>query len=80
MAAVVFRKHKRPCRDLTGKTFGALRVLGYLGQNGHGAERYLCWCRLCGSESEHRGYHLRAKAVKSCGREECRRLVRRLRA
>lgn len=74
-----FVPHPRKGRDLTGRTVGALKVLGYLGKDVHSSEWYLCKCRLCEGRKEYRASHLRSAAVRTCGHPDCRRLAMELR-
>lgn len=52
--------------DLTGQSFGRLRVLGFVGCGKHREARWLCVCE-CGSEYETSGNNLRKGHTRSCG-------------
>ena len=49
-------------KDLSGKQFGNIRVLSYLGD-----KRYMCRCEKCGKEKVIRKVHLLTGDAKSCG-------------
>jgi hypothetical protein len=52
--------------DLTGKTFGRLRVLARAGSDSYRNARWLCLCS-CGRRLVVSGYHMRRGATSSCG-------------
>ena len=58
--------HKRMLIDLTGKTFGKLKVIKSYGHDNQNALLWLCKCS-CGKTTIVRGYQLRENRVKSCG-------------
>jgi hypothetical protein len=56
----------RKCIDLTGVTFGRLRVVNKCGRETSGRLRWLCLC-TCGNATVVRGSALSAGVVRSCG-------------
>ncbi len=52
-------------RDLTGKVFGRLTVLDFVGRNSHGAYLWICYCE-CGNTIEAIGSDLKDRK-KHCG-------------
>lgn len=53
-------------KDLTGKRFGRLIVLEFVGVNHHGNAVWLCLCK-CGALKKVLGNNLQRTATKSCG-------------
>ena len=53
-------------KDLAGRTFGRLTVLGYLGKNKHGLSLWECKCE-CGNFVSVTTCHLTGGHTKSCG-------------
>jgi hypothetical protein len=68
--------YPRPAKDISGRGVGALRVLGFLGHDGHFTEWWLCRCGVCLELVPQRGNHLRAEEVRTCGGVGCRGLGR----
>ncbi len=52
--------------DLTGKKFGRLVVIEFVGRNKRRQSKWLCLCD-CGQKSIIFGYHLKDDSTKSCG-------------
>jgi len=52
--------------DLTGQTFGRLKVIRRAPENWHGRVSWVCACE-CGNECIVRGHELQQKKTKSCG-------------
>lgn len=55
-----------PLKDLSGRTFGRLTVVGYFGRNKQGLSLWECRCE-CGNIVLVRTCHLKANHTKSCG-------------
>lgn len=66
------KKHAHNFNDLTGKQYGNLTVIKYLG-NKNGQSRWLCRC-ICGNEVERLGVSLKSGAS-SCGCEKKNELI-----
>lgn len=56
--------------DMTGQTYGDLKVLRQEGRDSRGKPMWLCECLNCGKQRSLSGYSLRVGDTKSCG---CRR-------
>jgi hypothetical protein len=63
--------------DLTGQTFGMLKVKEYKGQDKWGSSLWLCECE-CGRSKIIIGKHLVSKATRSCGKCLSRDAIRNL--
>ena len=58
--------------DLTGQTFGNLKVLSLYPKRGNHSNRYwLCECQGCGKTIAVRSYYLTSGHSKSCGGPGC---------
>ena len=55
-----------PLKDLTGRTFGRLSVVGYFGRNNQGLTLWECKCE-CGNVVLVRTCHLTTNHTQSCG-------------
>lgn len=58
--------------DITGETFGFLKVIEHSDRFSSGARLWKCECTLCGGITYVKGYDLRRGTTKTCGRLECR--------
>ncbi len=65
--------------DLTGQTFGRLKVIRRVENNNRNQARWLCLC-ICGDIAQPMGFSLRGGYTKSCGclRRECSSVVGRI--
>lgn len=59
--------------DMTGRKFGALKVIGYSHRNERGEHHWECQC-VCGKKTVVRGSNLRYGAIISCGCDSSRAL------
>lgn len=59
-------KHSKLIKDMTGKRFGKLKVIEYVGSDKRGIALWKCACE-CGGEKNVKGILLRNKITKSCG-------------
>ncbi len=66
MAARKRNKHAVNFKDITGMTFGKMRVISCAGKDKNNSAIWNCICE-CGTEKIAVGYSLRIGAIKSCG-------------
>jgi hypothetical protein len=64
----------RPCRDITGREFGRVRVLGYFGKDINSIEWWRCRCGVCLREFDTRRDSLTRGHQGTCGGIGCRGL------
>jgi hypothetical protein len=64
--------YPRPARDLSGRAFGKLSVIGYVGKCENSNHYWLCFCTSCMSMTVKRGDVLKQGRARSCGEKGCR--------